>query len=261
MTWMLIAGGAIFLLYSTAKTGALGAQAAMLAGVASTAVGGAVHGTVKLGNADPGFEPWLAKEAETLLGPVSGAAAFRATDHEQLAAAIRARRLLNYDSQATRPARSLSISSPQGIARITGLGVQGTQLGLSIAGKVTGSVAKAVPIVGSAVELVTSIIGIFTAHHAAAVQKEQATLYSAEPQLNQALDQLDAMYRSGQLGGQQIKNALEELYQNFVTALSQISQPAVFSAAATIAGHHCNAGCTQERALRGIIDAMDQFDY
>ena len=80
--------------------------------------------------------------------------------------------------------------------------------------------------------------------------------------MNQALDQLDALYRSGQISGAQIKDALEQLFQNFVTALASIAQPAVFNAAApTHGGSACNAGCYVEHNLRGIIDAMEQFDY
>lgn len=254
MGYAIVAGG-LLLLYFGAKGGTT-------LGTAATAIAGAVRGQVKLGNADPNFEPWLAQETEKLLGPVSGAAAFRATDHQQFADAVRARRLLVYDKQATsRGSGSLSLASPQGVGRIAGLGTQSISLGFNIAGKTAGTLAKAIPIIGSAIGIATEIIGAFTAHHAAAVQLEQNTLYTVEPSANQALAQLDTAYRQGQISGAQMKSALEELYQSFTAALAMISQPPVFDAAGTITSHHCNAGCTQERVLRGIIDAMELFDY
>jgi hypothetical protein len=258
MGYAIVAGG-LLLLYFGAKGGSA-------LGTAATAIAGAARGQVKLGNADPNFEPWLVTELEKLIGPHSTAVAFRDSDpprqsaasREGVAKAIRARRIIDYDSQATaRRSAGISIASPQGIGKIAGLGVQGAEIGLNLAGKAV----AAVPIIGSAIGIVNSIIGVFTAHHAAAVQAENSTLNTTIPQVNQALDQLETAYRSGQLGGAQMKGALEQLYQSFLAALTAISQPAVFDAAATIAAHHCNAGCTEERALRGILDAMELFDY
>lgn len=251
-----IVGGGLLLLY-------LGAKGGTTLGAAATAIAGAARGQVKLGNADPNFESWLAKEIDMLMGPVSGSGGFRQADRDGLAQVIRGRRLISYDTQATSRrsgSGSLSLASPRGIGKIAGLGTQGVSLGLKIAGT-TGKLAKAIPIIGDAIGIVTDIIGAFAQHHAAAVALEQNTLYSVEPSANQALDQLDAAYRQGQISGAQMKTALEELYRNFVAALAMIAQPATFDPATTIASHHCNAGCTQERAFRGIIDAMELFDY
>jgi hypothetical protein len=274
MGYAIVIGGLVLLYFGAkgqivagaapAAAGAPQSVLGVLAGDVSRVLTGAVRGQVKLGNADPNFEPWLATETEKLLGPVSGSASFKAADHQGFADNVRARRLLTYDQQAgarrSGSSGSLSLASPQGVGKIAGLGVQGAEIGLNLT-KTVGGLATAVPIIGSAIGIVTQVIGAFTAQHAAAVAREQNTLYSVEPSLNRALDQLDQAYRAGQISGAQMKSALEELYANFVSALSLIAQPAVFDPATTIATHHCNAGCTQERVLRGIIDAMVLFDY
>jgi hypothetical protein len=214
---------------------------------------GVTHASVKLGNLDPHFEPWLATEIDKLVGPLAGAG-FRQADRDVLAKAIRGRRLFEYASNP--PASSGGLGTLGAIQVGTSLGFQAAAIGLNLAG----SAVKAVPILGSIVSFGESIAGIFGAAHAQAVAKEQGTLKQVEPATNAALAQIDQAYKLGQIGGAQVSGYLEQLYTQFVAALAAISHPAA-GIEQSIADHTCNAGCTQERQLRGIIDAMVLFDY
>jgi hypothetical protein len=245
MGFLIVAGG-IALLYFGSRPGS----------PLATALSGATHMALKLGNADPNFEPWLAEELTTLIGPHSTAVGFEDVDtHHQsaasrdgLARAIRARRLIDYTTRAPLSGTGSSFSSAAGVTR----GIA------QWASKSPDPVSQSVAAVSS---FVSSILSVFGAHHAAAVQKEQATLNAAVPQVNQALDAIDQSYRLGQLGSAQVATYLEELYSQFVAGLATIAIPTPFDPATTIQRHSCNAGCTEERALRGIIDAMKVFDY
>lgn len=216
----------------------------------------------KLGNMDPNFEPWLAQEIQTLIGPESSAAPFRAGDATWLENAIRNRRIPDYSKNvpgdcATGSSTSGAFADVQQAGQFAGLGVGATQTVGSIAGFGT----SAIPIVGSAINLFTGVFSAIVGHHAAAVRLEQATLCRAVPDANAVLAQLDAAYHAGQLGGAQMKTALEQLFQQFQAVVSAIAKPPAFDPATTQQTHHCNAACVYERALRGIIDAKVMFDY
>jgi hypothetical protein len=218
--------------------------------------------TPKLGNNDPNFEPWLAQEIAMLIGPESGTAPFRASDATWLENAIRNRRIPDYAKRVAGDCASAgpiggAFANVQQAGQIAGLGVSAAQAGASIAG----ATVSAIPIVGSAINLFTGIFSAIGGHHQAAVALEQSTLCRAVPDANAVLAQLDASYRAGQIGGAQIKTALEQLFQQFQAVVSAIARPAAFNAAESQQSHTCNAACVYERALRGIIDAKVMFDY
>lgn len=261
MGYAIVIGG-LLLLYFGAKSGStpgapgVTAPGGVLATI-ETALSGAVRGSVKLGNADPNFEPWLKDEIDKLIGPASGAAGFRQADRDLLDKAIRTRRLFAYVTNAPVGGTGSAFSIASGVGRVGSTAIQATELGLSIAD----TTVKAIPIIGTAVSFVTGILSVFSQHHAQAVAQEQGTLKAAEPQVDQALAAIDQAYKLGQLGSAQVKTYLEELYTQFVSGLAAIAQPTSFDPVSTQQTHHCNAGCTQERQLRGIIDAMELFDY
>ena len=191
---LLIGGGALALLYAVAKNHAMATRAATVSGTASppaggivgaissflqnaeqnlgTVAGGLAHGQVKLGNADPNFETWLQAELDKLF--ISDAYVIAHHWCDGTAKDIRARRITGYDPQALQRSRTLAAGGPS-IGQITGLSVQGAQIGANLV-NATGSLAKSIPIVGSVVGIISSIVGVFGAHHAAAVQREQQTL-------------------------------------------------------------------------------------
>jgi hypothetical protein len=235
MGYAIVLGGLALLYFGAKGEGPLGSVA--------TALAGATHGAVKLGNADPNFESWLADEVNTLIGPPSSTNGFNTVYRNELIKAIRTRRLQGYTT-----------GGPEG----------GSGSEASFAAGLLGQAASVpipVPGVNQAIAFASSIFSFFGAHHAAAVQREQSTLNAANPAVNRALDAIDRAYKLGQLGSAQVKTYLEQLYTQYVSQLSSIAQPAAFDAAATVHSHHCNAGCTQERELRGIVDAMELFDY
>jgi len=247
----LIIGGGLALLYFGARPGT----------AIATALSGATHGTVKLGNADPNFEPWLAEEVAKLLGPDSGTAGFRTADHQNLANAIRARRIPNPYSSSASPGGAYAINAQVGQAG--GLAVQGAQLGASIAG----ATVSAIPIVGSIFSVVDSVLSRVFGAHAAAVQRENTTLQRWIPAVNSLLDQIDQQYRAGQLSGGSAGTALEQMYQSSENGLALIIKPKAFDSnpldefQTAVAHHQCNAACVFLRYLRGIIDAKVLFDY
>jgi hypothetical protein len=215
----------------------------------------------KLGNADPRFESWLAQELVMLVGQPSSGAPFRATDVTWLENAIRNRRIPDYYKRVPGDCGTASSSGAfpdiQQAGQIGGLGVQGAQIGANIAG----ATVSAIPIVGSAIGLFTGIFSAIIGHHAQAVAIEQSTLCKAVPDANALMAQLDAAYHTGQIGGAQMKTALEQLFQQFQGAVSAIAKPAAFNPGESQQSHTCNAACVYERALRGIIDAKELFDY
>ena len=248
---VLIIGGGLALLYFGARPGS----------AIATVLSGATHGTVKLGNADPNFEPWLAEEVTKLMGPDSGTAGFRTGDHQNLANAIRARRIPNPYVSASSPGGAYAIN--QQISQAGGLAIQGTQIGLAIAN----TTVKAIPIVGSIFSIVDSVIGGILGNHQAAVQRENTTLKQWIPAVNGLISQIDQQYRTGQLNGQQAGQALEQMYQSSENGLAVIIKPKAFDSnplqefQTAVAHHQCNAACVFLRYLRGIIDAKVLFDY
>ncbi len=234
-------------------------------GAAETVVGGAVHGTVKLGNADPNFESWLATEMQQIFGAPSNVAGHTQKDYGLLETSIRNRRIgsLAYGTTWTEgywknvpgdcgSASGSGLSTISGVRLGAGLASQGADAlntGLGLAGTAE-KVANAVPIVGSILSTITSVLSGIFAHHAQAVAREQSTLCAVIPQVNAFLDQIDQAYTLGQLSGPQAVQALETIYTQMNQGLAAIEKPT-----------GCNASCVYLRELRGIIDAKSLFDY
>lgn len=248
---VLIIGGGLALLYFGARPGT----------AIATVLSGATHGTVKLGNADPNFEPWLADEVTKLMGPDSGTAGFRTGDHENLANAIRSRRIPNPYVSASSSGGAYAINAQ--VRQGVGLGIQGVQTGLAIAN----TTVTAIPIVGSIFSVVDSVISGILGNHQAAVQRENVTLQRWIPAVNGLIDEIDQQYRVGQLNGQQAGQALEQMYTSSESGLMAIIKPKAFDSnpyqefQTAVAHHQCNAACVFLRYLRGIIDAKVLFDY
>jgi hypothetical protein len=248
---VLIIGGGLALLYFGARPGS--AVASVLTG--------ATHGTVKLGNADPNFEPWLADEITKLMGPPSNVAGFRDPNRQQLADGIRARRIPNPYVTANSPGGAYAINAQ--VSQAGGLAIQGAQLGASIAG----ATVSAIPIVGSIFSVVDSVLNGIFAGHQAAVQRENTTLRQWIPAVNGLISQIDQAYRTGQLNGSSAGQALEQMYQSSENGLAVIIKPKAFDTnplqefQTAVAKHQCNAACVFLRILRGIVDAKVLFDY
>jgi hypothetical protein len=248
---VLIIGGGLALLYFGARPGS----------AIATVLSGATHGTVKLGNADPNFEPWLAGEITTLMGPPSNVAGFRDPNRQQLADGIRARRIPNPYTSSKSSGGAYAINVQVGQAG--NLALQGAQLGAQIAG----ATVKAIPIVGSIFSIVDSVLGVVFAGHAAAVQRENSTLQQWIPAVNHLLDVIDQQYRTGQVNGSAAGQALEQMYLSSENGLAVIIKPKAFDSnplqefQTAVAHHQCNAACVFLRILRGIVDAKLLFDY
>jgi len=250
----LLIGGTLLALYFFSRPGS--AVAAVLSG--------ATHGTVKLGNADPNFEPWLAEEMQKIFGQVTNTPPQKQIDFDILETSIRHRRMGGtYNGVWTqgywksRPGDcGGSYSGSFGPGRQIGVGIGLASQGADFANTAFGlagaaeSVANAIPIVGQIASVFTSIFSGLEQHHAQAVALEQSTLCQAVPAFNAALDSIDQQYRLGQLSGQQAIQALETLYQQMNQGLAQIERTG-----------KCNASCVFLRELRGIIDAKTLFDY
>ncbi|HLZ12549.1 MAG TPA: hypothetical protein VKP58_08175 [Candidatus Acidoferrum sp.] len=231
----------------------------------ATVLSGATHGTVKLGNADPNFEPWLAGEMQKIFGQVTNSVPNTQEGFDLLETSIRNRRMggvyngvwtIGYWRSTPGDCGGSSSSGLFGTTRQIGVGIGLASQGADFANTAFGlagaaeSVANAVPIVGQIASVFTSIFSGIAAHHAQAVQLEQSTLCQAVPAFNAALDSIDQQYRLGQLSGPQAIQALETLYQQMNQGLAQIERPG-----------KCNASCVYLRQLRGIIDAKTLFDY
>jgi hypothetical protein len=221
----------------------------------------ALRPTAKLGNADPRFESWLAGEVNTLVGSNSSSGGFKAADRTFLANAIRGRHIPDYFKNSPgdcgAPPQLGSFGVVQEVGGVASLGVSGAQLGLQIAG----TAVKSLPLVGAAISIFESAYTIAFGHHQQAVKVEQNTLCNAIPLANQYMDQLDVAFRQGQLGGQQMSAALDAMYQKFLQLVAGIIKPTPFSIQTAEQEHVCNAACVYARALRGIIDAKEMFDY
>jgi len=250
----LLIGGGLLALYFLARPGSS----------IATVLSGATHGTVKLGNADPNFEPWLRDEMQKIFGQVTNSAPNTQAGFDLLETSIRNRRMGDlYNGVWTQGywrSRPGDCGGPAagsfGTSRQIGVGIGFATQGADFANTAFGlagaaeSVANAIPIVGQIASVFTSIFGGIEAHHSQAVALEQSTLCQAVPAFNAALDSIDQQYRLGQLSGQQAIQALETLYQQMNQGLAQIERQG-----------KCNASCVFLRQLRGIIDAKTLFDY
>lgn len=126
----------------------------------------------------------------------------------------------------------------------TGLALTGLQIGLTTAGVVTG--AALAPFTAG----ISTIIGLFTmlsAHHAAAVKKEQSVLCSAVPAANNYLQIIDQAVHGGLASPQDGIAALDSLYSDFQSNVSSIR-------------NDCNAACVMGMELAAIV-AVKKAEY
>lgn len=133
------------------------------------------------------------------------------------------------------------ISKAGGIA---GLGASSVSAGAALAGSagVAASAATAATVIGLAV-LPFTIWGMFTAHHAQAVAREQADLCQIISAVNPSFDQLDAAVASGQLDAQSYIATIEQLRTQAKNALKNSG---VYQ--------NCNAACYLEGYLNCVCD-------
>jgi hypothetical protein len=100
---------------------------------------------------------------------------------------------------------------------------------------------KAIPVVGS---FLSAALGIFGAHHAAAVKLEQATLCSEVPGIQKLLAVVDQAVAQG-ADLDQATQALENGYQTFVSRVQKIYKV-------------CNAACDYQKYVRAAIEFRKQ---
>lgn len=107
----------------------------------------------------------------------------------------------------------------KGVATGAGaVGTVGAATGLIAAGT---AAAAAIPVVGIVAGIAALITGIFSAHHAAAVQGEAQDICSAVPQVNQVLAQIDSGLASGQISPSDAQSLYSQLQSQFSTSLHQ----------------------------------------
>ena len=106
-----------------------------------------------------------------------------------------------------------------------------------------------IPIVGSALSSVFGkVVGIFGAHHAAAVKLEQATLCQAVPDANNFLRQIDSLVSTGQMDVATAAQALEQGYSNWRDEVRAVLQDR----------GKCNEACQYENMFRAAIENRKQ---
>lgn len=118
----------------------------------------------------------------------------------------------------------------------------GGQLGADTTSGILSGVASAVPLISLAT-LPFTIWGVFTAHHAAAVQKEQASLCQIVSALNPSFDQLDSYVANGQMSVQQVLAAIEQMRTQ---AKNAFRNSGVYQ--------NCNAACYLEGYMNCVCD-------
>jgi hypothetical protein len=127
----------------------------------------------------------------------------------------------------------------------SGLALTGVSIGLVAAGTVTAA-ALAPFTMG-----ISALIGLFPmifGHHAAAVKKEQSVLCAAVPAANNYLQIIDQAVQSGQVTPQHGIDALNSLYNDFVSEVASIEH----GTDPTSAGE-CNAACVHRTILHSIV--------
>lgn len=130
------------------------------------------------------------------------------------------------------------------------------QLASQVTGKAAGVWASLAPavaalrvvpivgaIIGGAITAFTAIANIFS-HHSQAVAREQGTLCSVVPQVNQTLLQIDADFAAGNLSMPEATAELDQVKANYLQATAPIYQSS---------GSKCNAACVVGDMLDGEI--------
>jgi hypothetical protein len=84
------------------------------------------------------------------------------------------------------------------------------------------AIGSAIPVVGTVIGAIAGLIaGIFASGHASAVKGEQQDICTAVPQVNAALQQIDAGLASGQVTPSQVPSLYSQLQSQFTSALHQ----------------------------------------
>lgn len=124
--------------------------------------------------------------------------------------------------------------------------------GYNVASKLIASLAP-IPVIGQVIAGIASIVlpiigGIFK-HHEQAVAREQGTLCSLIPQVNQTLVQTDAAVAAGQISASDADAQIEAMVAGFDSGVAGITQEG---------GNTCNAGCVMKYAVRAAADIHEQ---
>ncbi len=120
--------------------------------------------------------------------------------------------------------------------------------GSNLGGDLLKTGIAAIPIVGGAL---SKLVGIFGAHHAAAVKLERTTLCQAVPDANNFLRQIDSLVSTGQMDVATAIPALEQGYSNWRDEVKAVLQDT---------GGKCNYACQNENMFRAAIEKRKQ-DY
>jgi hypothetical protein len=115
-----------------------------------------------------------------------------------------------------------------------GAGIQSGNYGEAIAA----AGLKAVPVVGG---ILSTVVGAFGAHHAAAVKQEQAILCAEVPGIQAFLRSIDAAVFQGGADTGAATQAMESAYSTFVSRTSPIFKT-------------CNAACDYRKYVRAAIE-------
>lgn len=100
---------------------------------------------------------------------------------------------------------------------------------------------KSIPVVGS---FLSAALGIFGAHHAAAVKLEQATLCSEVPGIQNLLRAIDQAV----LQGANLNDAIQTLENGYSTFVSRVAK--IYKS--------CNAACDYQKYVRAAIEFRKQ---
>jgi hypothetical protein len=137
---------------------------------------------------------------------------------------------------------ALGASSVAAGATLAAGGTGAVAAGGTAAAGIATAAATAATVIGLAV-LPFTVWAAFTAHHAAAVAKEQANICEIISAVNPSFDQLDAAVQAGQISAQAYIAALEQLR---LQAKNALKNSGVYQ--------NCNAACYIEGYLNCVCD-------
>lgn len=120
------------------------------------------------------------------------------------------------------------LTPPAGITpgKITTLGSEGTQIAGTIEQTITGTALKAtsaIPVIGTILSIGSLVFGFISAHHAAAVQKENQILCALLPQLNASWAYINSQMVSGAWDGPTVLANVQGLQTQAHSVISQDS--------------------------------------
>jgi hypothetical protein len=144
---------------------------------------------------------------------------------------------------------SYSFGTSFAIGKSAGLAAAGAGAAGSIAGAAgvvglsttLGTIAKSV----SLIAIPFAVLGLVSAHHAAAVAREQTVSCGVSLAVNETWRQIDAAFAAGQLSIDQSKQALDNLETQALAALAPIREDS---------SSKCNWGCESSRFVACITD-------